>query len=570
MSLTIDHALFESALQTSLGSSSNMPKNSKLPAQKQAHSSSQATDDEKSAFRVTRVRFIVLFSGMLLGFFMAALDTTITITALGAIASEFNAADQIGWIGSAYLLTLSGFQPIYCSTADIIGQKYSYLVSITIFILGSVLCGGSSTMNMLIVSRVEAIQGVGGAGLLTSVLVIICDLMDSRTRAVYQGILGAALGLATIVGPLLGGFLADQHQWRWCFYINIFMGVVVFAIIVVLCDLPFTSKQTERQRNEKTLWRQFRQVDYASFFLLMPGAVCFLVGLQIGGDQLRFDTPLIIALLILGPVFTSLFVVSEIWIVQHNPIFPRHFVMSINNMAVLAGQFAGGAVNNAIIYFIPLHFQIVKGDTAVESALELLSFFITAVLGGLVSGIVIRKTGRYRFMLWSSTALSTVGAALLQTCTIDTPNAVQYAYLAILGFGIGVFKNVFVVVGQAAVPVEDLAIATAHGQFARLLGGAFGVNLAAVIFKFYSNSSLANASKEWHYEVSLKNLDLLKVMPDIMKRKVRIVCLDALNKIYVMVAVAAGITFLSTLFVKKYNVSNKLNNVVAKKPNPLQ
>ncbi|OAD03364.1 hypothetical protein MUCCIDRAFT_81355 [Mucor lusitanicus CBS 277.49] len=156
-------------------------------------------------------------------------------------------------------------------------------------------------------------------------------------------------------------------------------------------------------------------------------------------------------------------------------------------MAILIGQFAGGAVNNAIIYFIPLHFQIVKGDTAVESALELLSFFITAVLGGLLSGIVIR-----------------------------------------------VFKNVFVVVGQAAAPLEDLTIATAHGQFARLLGGAFGVNLAAVIFKFYSNSSLANVTKEWHYEVSLKNLDLLKTMPDIMKRKVRIVCLDALNKIYLM------------------------------------
>lgn len=236
---------------------------------------------------------------------------------------------------------------------------------------------------------------------------------------------------------------------------NPYTSVAVFAIILVLCDLPLTRKQTERQRKEKTLWRQFRQVDYASFFLLTPGAVCFLVGLQTGGDQLRFDTPLIMALLILGPVLMSLFVVSEIWIIKHNPIFPRHFVMSINNMAILIGQFAGGAVNNAIIYFIPLHFQIVKGDTAVESALELLSFFITAVLGGLLSGIVIRKTGRYRFMLWSSTALSTVGAALLQSCTIDTPNAVQYAYLAILGFGIGVFKNVFVVVGQAAVPLEE-------------------------------------------------------------------------------------------------------------------
>ena len=201
-----------------------------------------------------------------------------------------------------------------------------------------------------------------------------------------------------------------------------------------------------------------------------------------------------------------------------------------------------------------------------------------------MSGIVISKTGRYRFMLWSSTALSTVGAALWQNCTIDTSNTVQYVFLAILGFGIGVFKNVFVVVGKAAVSAEDLTIATAHGQFARLLGGAFGVNLAAVIFKFYSNSSLVSLTTEWHYQVSLKNLDLLKAMPEIIKRRVRVACLDALNKIYLMgmykcvylmyniaqiqhclVAVAAAITFVSALFVKKYNVSTKLSNVVSSK-----
>lgn len=222
-----------------------------------------------------------------------------------------------------------------------------------------------------------------------------------------------------------------------------------------LCDLPLTSKEQERQRNEKTIWKQFLQIDYASFFLLTPGAVCFLIGLQIGGEELRFDTPTIIALLTVGPILMGLFVVSEIWVVKQNPIFPRHFIMSINNVAVLVGQFAGGAVNNAIIYFIPLHFQIVKGDTAVESALELLSFFITAVFGGLVSGAIINRTGHYQVMLWGGTALSVIGAALLQSCTIDTSNTLQYTYLAILGFGIGIFKNIFVVVGQAAVSIEE-------------------------------------------------------------------------------------------------------------------
>jgi hypothetical protein len=221
-------------------------------------------------------------------------------------------------------------------------------------------------------------------------------------------------------------------------------------IIAALCDLPLTKKQGERKRGEKTLLTQLRQVDYASLLLLMPGAVCFLTGLQIGGEELVFNSPLVITLLIMGPLFFILFVISEIWIVKHNPIFPRHFVMSRTNMAVLAAQFTSGIANNAIIYFIPLHFQIVKGDTALQSALELLSFFISGVVGGLVSGIIVHKTGHYRILLWASAALCIIGASLLQTCTIDTISVVQYTYLGILGSGIGICKNMLIVAGQAA------------------------------------------------------------------------------------------------------------------------
>ncbi|KAL9546781.1 hypothetical protein MBANPS3_006489 [Mucor bainieri] len=311
----------------------------------------------------------------------------------------------------------------------------------------------------------------------------------------------------------------------------------------------------ERQRNEKTLWKQLWQVNYASLFLLIPGVVCLFVGLQMGGDQRRFDTPLVLVLLILGPVLMLLFVASEMWIVKHHDnlifSFGRHAVLSMHNMAVFVGQFAGGAANYALIYFLPLHFQIVKGDTALASAVELLSFFIPAVLGGgLVLGVVMHIKSCYRFMLWSSssssTALSVVGAALLQSCTIDTPNAVQYTYLAILGFGSGIF----VVVSQASVPAEDLTIATTvHEQFARLLGGAFGVNLASVMFKYYTHDCLStDATQEW----LVQNFDLLKAMPDTMKRKAcMLLCLDAFNKIYLMVAVVGGIAFLSTLFMKK-------------------
>lgn len=211
----------------------------------------------------------------------------------------------------------------------------------------------------------------------------------------------------------------------------------------------------EEEKNDLTLFTQLRQVDYASLILLMPGAICLLVALQTGGEMLSWGSPLVLSLFGVGAFIILLFIICEIWVVKHNPVLPRRMMTSRTTLSIFIAQFGGGATDYAVLYFVPLQFQIVRGDTAVQSALELLSFFLAAVTAGLISGILISKTGHYRIYLWVGCVLSTVGAALFSTCTLDTDVIHQYAYLAILGLGVGLCKQSFVIAGQAAVPEKE-------------------------------------------------------------------------------------------------------------------
>ncbi|ORX54498.1 MFS general substrate transporter [Hesseltinella vesiculosa] len=495
--------------------------------------------------KATGFRFVLVFIGLILGFFMAALDQTIVITALGHISSEFQATNDIGWVGSSYLLTMSGFQPMYGIFADIIGHKFIYLVSIVIFLIGSVLCGMSKSMFMLIMSR--AVQGIGGAGLITIVLIIVTDVVSPRDRAKYQGLLGVALGTATVAGPLIGGMFADANLWRWSFYMNLFIGAVAIVIIVFFFRQDMYVAHRE---SNLPLWTQLRQVDYASLVFLMPGAICLLVALQTGGEQLTWNTPVILALFGVGAAAMIMFVVSEVWIVKNNPVMPRRMVLQRSSMAIFVAQFAGGATDYAMMYFVPLQFQIVRGDTAVQSALELLSLFGPAVIAGLISGILISMTGHYRIFLWTGCALTVVGPSLMAISTIDTSPILQYVYLAILGLGIGLCKQSFVVAGQACVEDKDLSLATSHGQFFRIFGGAVGISASATLFRFNMATGVRAIMEKYHLKVTVHSIDMIHMLPNTIRTQVQLTAVQSLDKIYLFAAISSGIAFIAVLFVK--------------------
>ncbi|KAI8073097.1 major facilitator superfamily domain-containing protein [Gongronella butleri] len=499
--------------------------------------------------KVSSVRFALVFIGLIFGFFMSALDQTIVITALGRISSEFNATNDVGWVGSAYLLTMSGFQPIYGIFADIIGHKAVYLIAITVFLIGSVLCGLANSMFMLIMSR--AVQGIGGAGLITIVLIIVTDVVSPRERAKYQGFLGVALGTATVAGPLIGGLFADANLWRWSFYMNVFIGSIAIAIIVVFFR---NDMYVNHRATELPLWTKIRRVDYASIAFLMPGAICLLVALQTGGEQLTWNTPVVLTLFGVGVLCWILFVVSEIWLVKHNPVMPRRMVLSRSSLAIFIAQFAGGATDYAMMYFVPLHFQIVRGDTAVQSALELLSFFVSAVVAGLISGILISWTGRYRIFLWIGCALTVVGSALIATSAVDTNIIHQYVYLAVQGTGVGLCKQSFVVAGQAVVDEKDLSLATSHGQFFRILGGAVGISVSATLFRFNMALGLHDLMERLHMKLTVKNINVIHALPPSVRLQVQQVAVGALDKIYLFAAISSGIALIAVLFVKHSDI----------------
>jgi membrane-associated HD superfamily phosphohydrolase len=208
------------------------------------------------------------------------------------------------------------------------------------------------------------------------------------------------------------------------------------------------------RKSDLPITKQLRQVDYGSLFLLMPAAICIMAALQIGAEMMTWSSPLILTLFGVGTLALVLFVLSEIYVIKHNPVMPRR-MMTTTNIAIFVAQFAGTACDYSVLYFVPLHYQIVRGDSAVQSALELFPFFIAGMISGLVSGALISKTGHYRIYLWSGGCLSVVGAALLSTLTVDSNIMHQYIYLAIIGLGAGLCHQSLVVAGQAAVSEEE-------------------------------------------------------------------------------------------------------------------
>ncbi|CAO3586680.1 unnamed protein product [Absidia cylindrospora] len=299
---------------------------------------------------------------------------------------------------------------------------------------------------------------------------------------------------------------------------------------------------------------QLRQVDYGSLLLLMPGAICVLVALQTGGEELSWTSPLVLTLFGVGALALICFVLSEIFLIKHNPVLPRRMVTCRTTMAVFLAQFAGSASDYAIMYFVPLHYQMVRGDTGVQFALELLPFFLAAVTAGLVSGILISKTGYYRIYLWSGCCFVVIGASLLQMSTVDSNVIHQYVYLAIMGLGVGLCKQSFIIAGQAAVPDKDLSLATSHGQFFRILGGAVGISISATIFRYNIARGLDGLMKKYHMHLSLKNINMIKTLPRSIRIQVQTVAVEAIDRIYLFAAISAGIALIAVVFIKHFDL----------------
>ena len=410
-----------------------------------------------------REKMEILFAVML-GLFLGALDQTIVGPALPTIATKLNGNEYYVWVITAYLLTSTISVPFWGKLSDLYGRKPIFMIGIVFFLIGSALSGLSQNMGMLVLFR--GIQGIGAGSLFPVALAVIGDLFTPQERGKYQGLFGAVFGVAFVVGPLVGGFLTENISWHWIFYVNIPIGIVSLIVIQRLLPTVKTARAT----------RNFDILGGAIFAVAITFLLLGLTNKQFG----QWADPTVGGFLLAGLVGILLFLGAEAR--AKEPIIPLHlFRNRTYSSSMVATFFASFAFFGAII-FLPRWFQFVHGFSPTNSGLAALPLMAGLIFSSIVSGIIVSRTGKYKWLTVGAIALMGIATALMTQLTADTPLPVVWFWMFLSGLGVGPTFAVFTIIVQNAVPFHELGVATSNLTFFRQIGGSVALAIVGTIF----------------------------------------------------------------------------------------
>ncbi len=400
---------------------------------------------------------LTIFSGLLSGLFLAAMDQTIVATALPTIVGELGELNQLSWIVAAYLITTTAVTPLYGKLGDLYGRRVVFQFAIIVFVGGSLLCGASQSMLQLILSR--AVQGVGGGGLMALAFTIVGDILPPRQRGRYMGYFSGVFALAGVTGPVLGGFFADHLSWRWIFWINLPIGLVAMVIVTANLRLPLPTAD--------------RRINYLGGALLVASVSCVMLVSVWGGDRYAWGSAQIGGIASAAIVLAILFVLRERRAPE--PMLPLRL---LQNRVVAVAAAIGFVISAAMFVatiFLPLFLQAVVGVSATNSGLAIAPTMAGVTISSVVAGRRMTATGRYKRYLVLGAAITVFVVAALTQLDRDTPAAAVGVAMFGIGLGLGLVFPILNLASQNSVAYSDIGTATSTVRFAQSLGGTFAV-----------------------------------------------------------------------------------------------
>ena len=423
---------------------------------------SRSTDLDGDTPRFTRRETLLTMAGVLLVMLLASLDQTIVGTAMPRIITDLQGFDRYTWVTTAYLLTSTVMIPIYGKLSDIFGRKPIFLIGVVLFLIGSAASGAAQTMNQLIAFR--AFQGLGAAALMPIAIAVIGDLFTPRERGKWQGVTGGVFGLSSILGPTAGGYITDHATWRWVFYVNLPIGIVALLVLIFL--MP-----TLRGKNSGKA-----SIDYLGALFLISGTVPLLLGFTFAGSQYAWLSWQVLGLFSVAVLFVALFILYEARLERRNaqPIIdPSLFTNRIFSVSVLITMITSMGMFGSIL-FIPLYAQGILGISATNSGLLLSPLMGGLIFSSIVSGQLVSRFGKYKWIAFVGMAITIGGAFLLQRLDVNSTSIDLIIAMIVLGLGLGFSMSLYTVIVQNALPTR-IGQATSSLTFFRQIGSTVAV-----------------------------------------------------------------------------------------------
>ncbi|KAE8379042.1 major facilitator superfamily domain-containing protein [Aspergillus bertholletiae] len=416
----------------------------------------------------------MIMISLCLAVFCLALDTTIMATAIPKIADQFNSLNDVGWYGSAYLLTTSALTLSFGKLYSFYSIKWVYLQALAMFEIGSLICGATPNSLGLIIGR--AIAGSGSAGIYSGSMLIVARSAPLERRPLLTGILGGLFGVASVVGPLIGGAFTDNLSWRWCFYINLPLGAVTGIFLILFFD---AAKPTARRT---TIRDQLSQLDLLGSLFFLPAIICILLALQWGGTTYPWHDGRIIALFAVFGVLLLAFAGVQRWR-QEKATIPPRLITNRNIWGAALFSFCLNASFIIFTYYLPMWFQSIKGVSATKSGIMNLPTVLAVVIFSITSGGLVGALGYYTPFMIIAPVIAAIGAGLLSTLQMDSSNATWIGYQILYGVGVGCGLQQPIVAVQGALAPADLPTGTVIVMFMQTIGGAIFMSVGQNVFQ---------------------------------------------------------------------------------------